>query len=69
MIKHGAVIAGETPSEVSGRKSQVIKQGSAVRFNEKPTTAESDFHIKLVSMGSDDETMSVNRSGDARTTK
>ena len=36
MIKNGKVEAGKTPSEVSGRRSQVIKEGSALRKDEKP---------------------------------
>ena len=36
MIKHGAVQAGKTPSEVSGRRSEIIKQGAAIRRDEKP---------------------------------
>jgi len=36
MIKHGAIQAGKTPSEVSGRQSEIIKEGAAVRRDEEP---------------------------------
>jgi hypothetical protein len=35
MTKHGAVEPGYTPSEVSGKPSEVIKQGSAIRKDEE----------------------------------
>lgn len=36
MIKHGAIRAGETPSEVSGAKSDIVKRGCALRAWELP---------------------------------
>lgn len=48
MIKHGAIRAGETPSEVSGTKSETIKKGSAVRRDETPPeTRIEDIDIPL----------------------
>jgi len=35
MIKNGRVEVGKTPSEVSGRKSQTLKEGSAVCNSEE----------------------------------
>jgi hypothetical protein len=36
MEKNGRVEPGNTPSEISGRPSEVIKEGQAVRTNEAP---------------------------------
>lgn len=36
MEKNGKVEAGVTPSEVSGRQSETIKDGQALCVNEKP---------------------------------
>lgn len=36
MEKQGKVEAGVTPSEVSGKPSEVIKEGQAVRKDEAP---------------------------------
>ena len=36
IIKHGAIVPGQTPSEVSGKCSEVIKNGSAVLKEECP---------------------------------
>lgn len=47
MIKTGKVEAGKTPSEVSGLKSQTIKNGTALRLNETPGEGERKLMAKL----------------------
>ena len=47
MTKHGAVRAGETPSEVSGKPSEVIKQGRAVKVDEEAPTGEESLQRAL----------------------
>lgn len=43
MIKNGKVEAGKTPSEISGKTSETIKNGQAVLKHEKPSYAEEAF--------------------------
>ena len=43
MIKNGRVETGKTPSEISGKPSETIKNGQAVLKNEKPSYAEELF--------------------------
>jgi len=53
MIKHGAVVAGETPSEVSGKTSEIIKSGTAVLRDEEPSQYKIE-NIKIVDVAIDD---------------
>ncbi len=43
MIKTGKVMVGKTPSEMSGRPSETIKNGQALCKDEKPDRAEEAF--------------------------
>ena len=47
MIKNGKVEAGKTPSEFSGKKSELVKRGVAVRKDEKPPKIERDLNIPM----------------------
>lgn len=47
MIKNGRVEVGKTPSEVSGKKSETIKKGSAVRIDENVKKTEKDLKIPI----------------------
>lgn len=39
-VKRGVVVAGQTPSCISGEKSEIIKHGEAVRKDEQPVDFE-----------------------------
>lgn len=47
MIKTGVVQTGRTPSPVSGKPSQIIKSGEAVRRNEKAPASPEDLRGKI----------------------
>ena len=47
MVKHGNVVVGDTPSEVSGEKSETIKKGHAVTNTEDAPQDERSLDIPL----------------------
>ncbi len=53
MIKTGNVEVGKTPSEVSGKKSELIKNGAAVCKNEDAEVrSEADLDISIKGLDS-----------------